>query len=52
LIYALFPQTGLKFLKGEIEEEPFPAVAGEIKGKFEVEIEGKKYKIEVKPSQQ
>ncbi len=47
LIYALYPVTGLKFLKGEIEEEPFPAPAGEVKGEFTVEIEGKKFKVKV-----
>ncbi len=49
LIYALFPQTGLKFLKGELKEEEFPAVAKSIEGKFEVEVNGTKYTVEVKP---
>jgi len=49
LIYALFPQTGLKFLKGELKEEEFPAVTKAIEGKFEVEVNGTKYTIEVKP---
>ncbi len=49
LLYALFPQTGLKFLKGEIEEEPFPSVARAVSGKFKVEIEGKEYEVEVEP---
>ena len=49
LIYALFPQTGLKFLKGEIEEEPFPVPGGRIEGAFEVVVEGEKFKVEVKP---
>ncbi|AGK60732.1 pyruvate carboxylase subunit B [Archaeoglobus sulfaticallidus PM70-1] len=49
LLYALFPQTGLKFLKGEIEEEPFPST-GKVEGKFEVEIDGSKYNVEVKPA--
>lgn len=49
LIYALFPQTGLKFLKGEMEEEPFP-IAGKIEGSYEVEVEGAKYKVFVKPA--
>ena len=49
LIYALFPQTGLKFLKGEAKEEPIP-VAGKVEGTFEVEIEGEKMKISVKPA--
>jgi pyruvate carboxylase subunit B len=48
LLYALFPQTGLKFLKGEIEEEPFPP-AKTVSGKFKVEIEGKEYEVEVEP---
>jgi len=48
LIYALFPQTGLKFLRGEMEEEPFP-VSGKVEGTFEVEIEGEKFKVYVKP---
>ena len=47
LIYALFPVTGLKFLKGEVEEEPFPAPAGEVKGEFTVEIDGRKFKVKV-----
>uniref|UniRef100_A0A7C4W3K1 Pyruvate carboxylase subunit B n=1 Tax=Geoglobus ahangari TaxID=113653 RepID=A0A7C4W3K1_9EURY len=47
LIYALYPVTGLKFLKGEIEEEPFPPPAGEVKGEFTVEIDGKKFKVKV-----
>ena len=47
LIYALFPSTGLKFLKGEAKEEPFPSVAGDVKGEFEVEIEGKRYTVKV-----
>ncbi len=47
LIYALFPQTGLKFLKGEVEEEPFPSPAGEVKGEFSVEVDGKKYRVKV-----
>ncbi|MBO8183017.1 MAG: pyruvate carboxylase subunit B [Archaeoglobus sp.] len=49
LLYALFPQTGLKFLKGEIEEEPFPPVAKAVSGKYRVEIEGKEYEVEVEP---
>jgi pyruvate carboxylase subunit B len=49
LLYALFPQTGLKFLKGEIEEEPFPS-AGKVEGKYEVEIEGKRYQVEIEPA--
>jgi pyruvate carboxylase subunit B len=49
LIYALFPQTGLKFLKGEAKEESIP-VAGKVEGTFEVEIEGEKMKINVKPA--
>ncbi|ADB57083.1 pyruvate carboxylase subunit B [Archaeoglobus profundus] len=48
LIYTLFPQVGLKFLKGEAKEEPIP-VGGKIEGTFEVEIEGEKMKISVKP---
>ncbi len=47
LIYALFPSTGLKFLKGEAKEEPFPSVAGDVRGEFEVEIEGRKYMVKV-----
>ncbi len=47
LIYCLFPQTGLKFLKGEAQEEPFPSPAGEVAGEFEVEIDGVKYKVSV-----
>ncbi len=50
LIYCLFPQTGLKFLKGETKEEPFPSPAGEVAGEFEVEIEGVKYKVSVNPA--
>ncbi|WP_456328317.1 pyruvate carboxylase subunit B, partial [Archaeoglobus sp.] len=46
LIYALFPQVGLKFLKGEAKEEPIP-VGGKIEGTFEVEIEGEKMKVSV-----
>ncbi len=49
LIYALFPQTGLKFLKGEMQEEPFPSPAGKVEGSFEVEIGGVKYTVKVKP---
>ncbi len=49
LIYCLFPQTGLKFLKGELQEESFPAAGGAVSGTFEVEIEGKKYKVSVAP---
>ncbi|MCS7122027.1 MAG: pyruvate carboxylase subunit B [Archaeoglobaceae archaeon] len=49
LIYALFPQTGLKFLKGELGEERFPSV-GKIEGTFEVEIGGTKYAVKVKPA--
>ena len=49
LIYALFPQTGLKFLKGEIEEEPFPVPGGKIEGKFKVEIEGDVLEVNVSP---
>ncbi len=48
LIYALFPQTGLQFLKGEIKEEPFPIPGGKIEGSYEVVVEGTKYKVEVK----
>lgn len=47
LIYALFPQTGLRFLKGEVEEEPFPSPSGEVKGEFSVEVDGKKYRVKV-----
>jgi pyruvate carboxylase subunit B len=50
LLYALFPQTGLKFLRGEIQEEPFPPVAKAVSGKFEVEIEGTKYTVDVQPA--
>ncbi|MDI9645491.1 MAG: pyruvate carboxylase subunit B [Archaeoglobales archaeon] len=46
LIYALFPQTGLKFLKGELKEEQFPSV-GKIEGSYEVEIDGVKYRVKV-----
>ncbi len=49
LIYALFPQTGLRFLKGEMKEEPFPVAGGKIEGTFEVEIDGERFKVEVKP---
>ena len=49
LIYALFPQTGLKFLKGETTEEPFPLAGGKIEGSFEVEVEGQRYMVKVKP---
>lgn len=49
LLYALFPQTGLKFLKGEMQEEPFPS-PGKVEGEFEVEIEGSKYLVKVKSS--
>ncbi|RLI81486.1 oxaloacetate decarboxylase subunit alpha, partial [Archaeoglobales archaeon] len=49
LLYALFPQTGLKFLKGETKEEPFPIAGAKVEGRFEVEIEGTKYIIDVKP---
>ncbi|WP_456330103.1 pyruvate carboxylase subunit B [Archaeoglobus sp.] len=49
LIYALFPQTGLKFLKGEMTEEPFPIAGGKIEGSFEVEVEGQKYVVRVRP---
>lgn len=48
LIYTLFPQTGLRFLKGEIREEHFP-VFGKVEGTFEVEVEGEKIKMSVKP---
>ncbi len=49
LLYALFPQTGLKFLKGELQGEPFPIAGGKIEGSFEVEIDGTKYTVKVKP---
>jgi len=49
ILYTLFPQTGLRFLKGEIKEEPFPSQT--IEGKFEVEIEGTKYAVEFNPAQ-
>jgi pyruvate carboxylase subunit B len=49
LLYALFPQTGLQFLKGELKEEPFPP-AGRVEGSFKVEIDGKEYIIEVEPA--
>ncbi len=49
LLYALFPQTGLKFLKGEMVEEPFPVAGGKIEGSFEVEIDGQKYLVKVAP---
>jgi len=49
LIYALFPQTGLKFLKGEMQEEPFPIAGAKVEGSFEVEVEGAKYIVKVKP---
>ncbi len=47
LIYALFPQTGLKFLKGDVEEEPFPSPAGEVAGEFSVEVDGRRYRVKV-----
>lgn len=46
LIYTLFPQTGLKFLKGELKEEQFPSV-GKIEGSYEVEVDGVKYRVKV-----
>ncbi len=49
LIYALFPQTGLKFLQGEIQEEAFPSSVASVEGKFEVEVDGSKYKVDVRP---
>jgi len=49
LIYTLFPQTGLKFLQGEIQEEPFPSSVANVEGKFEVEVDGSKYKVDVRP---
>ena len=49
LIYALFPQTGLKFLQGEIQEEPFPSSVASVEGRFEVEVDGSKYRVEVRP---
>lgn len=49
LLYALFPQTGLKFLKGELKEEPFPVGGGKVEGSFEVEVGGAKYVVKVKP---
>ena len=49
LIYALFPQTGLRFLKGEMKEEPFPVAGGKIEGTFEVEIDGERFKVDVRP---
>lgn len=48
LIYALFPQVGLRFLKGEVEEEPMP-IFGKVEGKFEVEVDGKRMVVDVKP---
>jgi len=48
LIYALFPQTGLKFLRGEMREEKIP-IYGKVEGEFEVEVEGEKFRISVKP---
>ncbi len=51
LLYALFPQTGLQFLKGELDEEPFPAAINfeDVEGEFEVEFEGSVYSVKVKP---
>lgn len=51
ILYALFPQTGLQFLKGELKEEPFPLGGGKVEGSFEVEVEGAKYVVKVKPSE-
>jgi len=48
LIYSLFPQIGLKFLKGEVKEEAMP-IFGKVEGKFEVEVDGKKIVVDVKP---
>ncbi len=50
LIYCLYPVTGLKFLKGELQEEPFPPAGKAVEGEFEVEIAGAKYTVKVKPS--
>ncbi|MEM1578942.1 MAG: pyruvate carboxylase subunit B [Archaeoglobaceae archaeon] len=47
LIYTLFPQTGLKFLLGEVKEEEFPPTT-KITGNFEVVIDGVKYLVNIK----
>jgi len=51
LLYALFPQTGLQFLKGELSEEPFPTAVSfeDVEGEFEVEFEGSVYSVKVRP---
>jgi pyruvate carboxylase subunit B len=49
LIYALFPQTGLRFLRGELREESFPSTGKAVEGEFEVEVGGMKYIVEIKP---
>ncbi len=55
LIYALFPQVAVKFLKGELKEEPLKEVQeaavpeSHVPTEFEVEVDGDLYTVKVKP---
>ena len=55
LTYALYPAVAVKFLKGEIEEEPIPepeklvSAEGGIPTEFKVEVDGEEYFVRVKP---
>ena len=54
LTYAIYPQIGLKFLKGEIRAEPLPS-ADVIKrpsfpASYKIDIDGVEYEVKVKSS--
>ncbi len=55
LTYALFPQIAVKFLRGEIKEEPIPEPCREekkeegIPTEFRVEVDGEIYHVKVEP---
>jgi len=57
LIYALFPQVAIKFLKGELKEEALkppqeeaPVPESGVPTEFEVEVDGDMYSVKVKPT--
>ncbi|MBI4345124.1 MAG: pyruvate carboxylase subunit B, partial [Euryarchaeota archaeon] len=53
ITYALYPSVAVKFLKGEVKEEPLPAAektpGGGIPTLFKVEVDGELYDVRVEP---
>ena len=52
LTYALYPAVAIKFLSGEIEEEPIPRkhTTGTFEAEFGVEVDGEIYQVRILPA--